>query len=145
MFTLFFVLLGSSAAIWGGWLEHAGPRKAGVYAAFCWCGGLLISAIGVATHQLWMLWAGWGIIRGIGLGPWLFRLHARWRLQLRGTARGMDPGRLEAARQTEGHEHDKSRRSEGRAQDAAILADLGGPVSQRLGGYRDHRRGIANV
>src|SRR5690606_30671936 len=36
MYTLFFVLLGSSAAIWGGWLERAGPRKAGVVAAFCW-------------------------------------------------------------------------------------------------------------
>jgi hypothetical protein len=35
MFTLFFVLLGSLAAIWGGWLERAGPRKSGVYAALC--------------------------------------------------------------------------------------------------------------
>ena len=68
MFTLFFVLLGSSAAIWGGWLEHAGPRKAGLYAALCWCGGLMISAIGVKTHQLWMLWVGSGIIGGVGLG-----------------------------------------------------------------------------
>ena len=42
MYTLFFVLLGSSAATWGGWLERAGPRKAGVVAAFCWGGGLLI-------------------------------------------------------------------------------------------------------
>ena len=40
MFTLFFVLLGVSAAIWGGWLERVGPRKAGVVAAICWCGGL---------------------------------------------------------------------------------------------------------
>ena len=44
MYTLFFVLLGSSAAIWGGWLERAGPRKAGVVSALCWCGGLVISA-----------------------------------------------------------------------------------------------------
>ena len=44
MYTLFFVFLGSSAAIWGGWLERAGPRKAGVVAALCWCGGLVISA-----------------------------------------------------------------------------------------------------
>ena len=36
MYTLFFVVLGLSAAIWGGWLERAGPRKAGVVAAFCW-------------------------------------------------------------------------------------------------------------
>src|SRR5499427_1297807 len=39
MYTLFFVVLGSSAAIWGGWLERAGPRKAGVVAALCWSGG----------------------------------------------------------------------------------------------------------
>ena len=68
MYTLFFVLLGSSAAIWGSWLEHAGPRKAGVVSALCWCGGLLISALGVHWHQLWMLWVGSGVIGGIGLG-----------------------------------------------------------------------------
>ncbi len=68
MYTLFFVLLGSSAAIWGGWLERVGPRKAGVVSACCWSGGLLISAIGVYEHQLWLLWAGSGVIGGIGLG-----------------------------------------------------------------------------
>ena len=45
-FTLFFVFLGSAAFLWGGWLERAGPRKAGVVAAVCWCGGLVISAGG---------------------------------------------------------------------------------------------------
>jgi MFS family permease len=68
MYTLFFVFLGSSAAIWGGWLEKAGPRKAGVVSALCWCGGLVISAIGVHLHQIWMLWLGSGVIGGIGLG-----------------------------------------------------------------------------
>ena len=68
MYTLFFVFLGSSAAIWGGWLERAGPRKAGVVSALCWCGGLIMSAIGVYTHQLWLMWLGSGIIGGIGLG-----------------------------------------------------------------------------
>jgi len=68
MYTLFFVFLGSSAAIWGGWLEHAGPRKAGVVSALCWCGGLVISALGVVTHQIWLLWLGSGVIGGIGLG-----------------------------------------------------------------------------
>jgi len=68
MYTLFFVLLGLSAATWGGWLERAGPRRAGVVAALCWCGGLLISAIGVIQHQLWMMWLGSGVIGGIGLG-----------------------------------------------------------------------------
>jgi MFS family permease len=68
IYTLFFVLLGISAATWGGWLERAGPRKAGVVAAFCWCGGMLIAAIGVIQHQLWIMWIGLGVIGGIGLG-----------------------------------------------------------------------------
>jgi MFS family permease len=68
MYTLFFVFLGSSAAVFGRWLEHAGPRKAGVVAAFCWGGGFLISALGVHLHQIWLLWLGSGVIGGCGLG-----------------------------------------------------------------------------
>jgi MFS family permease len=68
MFTLFFVALGVSAAIWGGWLERVGPRKAGFVAALCWGGGLIIGAFGVYVHQLWIMWLGAGVIGGIGLG-----------------------------------------------------------------------------
>jgi MFS family permease len=68
MYTMFFVLLGSSAALWGGWLEHAGPRKAGVVSAVCWCGGMVFSALGVHLHQFWMMILGSGVIGGIGLG-----------------------------------------------------------------------------
>ncbi|MET3116761.1 MFS family permease [Undibacterium sp. GrIS 1.8] len=68
MYTLFFIFLGSSAALFGGWLERAGPRKAGVVSALCWCGGLVISSFGVYTHQAWLLWLGGGVIGGIGLG-----------------------------------------------------------------------------
>ena len=68
MYTLFFVFLGSSAALFGGWLEREGPRKAAFVSALCWCGGLVISAVGVYYHQLWMLWLGSGVIGGIGLG-----------------------------------------------------------------------------
>ena len=68
MFTLFFVVLGVSAALWGGWLERVGPRKAGVVAALCWAGGLLIGAFGVYVHQLWIMWLGAGVIGGVGLG-----------------------------------------------------------------------------
>jgi len=67
-YTLFFVVLGAAAAVWGGWLERVGPRRAGVVAAFCWCGGLGIAAIGVSLHQLWLIWLGSGVIGGIGLG-----------------------------------------------------------------------------
>ena len=68
MYTMFFVLLGTSASIWGGWLERVGPRKVGVIAAFCWGGGMLISALGVHLHQFWMMLIGSGVIGGIGLG-----------------------------------------------------------------------------
>jgi len=67
-FTLFFVFLGSAAAVFGRWLERVGPRKAGVVAAFCWSGGFLIAALGVSLHQLWLLWLGAGVIGGCGLG-----------------------------------------------------------------------------
>jgi MFS family permease len=68
MFTLFFVFLGLATALFGGWLEHAGPRKAGVVSALCWCGGLVISALGIYMHQIWLMWIGSGVIGGIGLG-----------------------------------------------------------------------------
>jgi MFS family permease len=68
MYTLFFVFLGSSAALWGGWLERVGPRKAGVVSALCWCGGMLFSALGIYLHQFWMMLLGSGVIGGIGLG-----------------------------------------------------------------------------
>jgi MFS family permease len=68
VFTLFIVVLGIAAAVWGGWVERAGPRKAGVIAAICWSGGLLLGAVGIIVHQLWILWLGTGVLGGIGLG-----------------------------------------------------------------------------
>ena len=66
-FTLFIVVLGLAAALWGGWLERAGPRKAGVVAALCWSGGLVLGALGVYQHQLWIVWLGTGVLGGIGM------------------------------------------------------------------------------
>ena len=67
-FEFFIAVLGISAALWGGWLEHAGPRKAGFIAALCWGGGLILGGIGVSMHQLWLLWLGAGILGGVGQG-----------------------------------------------------------------------------
>jgi MFS family permease len=92
MYTLFFVLLGIAAAVWGGWLERVGPRKAGVVSALCWCGGLFLGAIGVATHQLWLLWLGSGVIGGIGLGLGYISpvsTLVKWFPDRRGMATGM--------------------------------------------------------
>jgi len=92
MYTLFFVFLGSSAALWGGWLERAGPRKAGVVSAVCWCGGIVLAAIGVIVHQLWIMWLGGGVIGGIGLGLGYISpvsTLVKWFPDRRGMATGM--------------------------------------------------------
>src|ERR1700710_718325 len=92
MYTLFFVLLGIAAAVWGGWLERVGPRKAGFVSALCWCGGLFLGAIGVYTHQLWLLWLGSGVIGGIGLGLGYISpvsTLVKWFPDRRGMATGM--------------------------------------------------------
>lgn len=68
MYTLFFVFLGSSAALFGGWVERQGPRMTGVIAACCWGGGFFVSALGIWLHQLPLLWLGSGVIGGCGLG-----------------------------------------------------------------------------
>jgi MFS family permease len=68
IFSLAIFFLGASAAVFGRWLERAGPRKSGVVAAFCWSFGFFLSAIGVKTHQLWLLYIGYGVLGGCGLG-----------------------------------------------------------------------------
>jgi MFS family permease len=57
-----------SAALLGRWVEEGGPRKAMFTAALCWAGGFVISAIGCAIHNLWVIYFGYGILGGFGLG-----------------------------------------------------------------------------
>jgi MFS family permease len=68
IFTIAIVFLGLSAAVFGRWLEHAGPRKSGVAAACCWALGFLISAFGVKVHNIWLIYLGYGVLGGCGLG-----------------------------------------------------------------------------
>jgi MFS family permease len=68
IFSLAIFFLGLSAAVFGRWLERAGPRKSGFVAAVCWSLGFFISAVGVKTHHLWLLYLGYGILGGCGLG-----------------------------------------------------------------------------
>ena len=68
IFSLAIVFLGLSAAVFGKWLEVAGPRKAMFASAACFSGGFLVSALGVWLHQVWLLYVGYGVLGGIGLG-----------------------------------------------------------------------------
>jgi len=67
IFEIFIAFLGISAAIWGGWLEHAGPRKAGVISATCWGGGLVLLGGAVSLHQLWLVYLV-AVLCGVGQG-----------------------------------------------------------------------------
>jgi MFS family permease len=92
IFTIGIVMLGLSAAVFGGWLERAGPRKAGAVAALCWSGGFAISALGVYVHQLWVMWLGLGLIGGVGLGLGYISpvsTLVKWFPDRRGMATGM--------------------------------------------------------
>ena len=68
IFSIAIVFLGLSAAVFGKWLEVAGPRKAMFASAVCFAGGFLVSAAGVRLHQPWLLYLGYGVLGGIGLG-----------------------------------------------------------------------------
>ena len=68
VFTVAIVFLGLSAAIAGHWLEKVGPRMVGVVAACCWSGGFFIGGIGIITGHLWLLYLGYGVLGGCGLG-----------------------------------------------------------------------------
>jgi MFS family permease len=68
IFSLAIVFLGLSAAFGGKWLEKVGPRLTMFVAAMCFGGGFLVAAVGVRLHEIWLLYLGYGVIGGIGLG-----------------------------------------------------------------------------
>ena len=92
VFTVAIVFLGLAAAFAGKWLESVGPRKVGVVAACCWGGGYLVGGAGIMTHQLWLLYLGYGVIGGCGLGLGYVSPVStliRWFPDRRGMAAGM--------------------------------------------------------
>ncbi len=68
IFSLAIFILGTSAALLGRWVEEGGPRKAMFTAGLCFGGGFLVSALGVYLHNLWVIYLGYGVLGGIGLG-----------------------------------------------------------------------------
>jgi MFS family permease len=68
VFSLAIFFLGFSAALSGRWVEEGGPRRAMFTAALCWSGGFFLSAIGVYFHSLWLIYIGYGVLGGFGLG-----------------------------------------------------------------------------
>jgi len=91
-FTIAIVFLGLSAAIAGKWLEEVGPRMVGAVAATCWGGGFLIGGLGIHLHELWLVYLGYGVLGGCGLGLGYVSPVStliRWFPDRRGMATGM--------------------------------------------------------
>src|ERR1700719_2445297 len=68
VFSIAIAILGLSAAMFGRWVERVGPRKSMFTAALCFGGGFIVSAFGIHLHQLWLLYLGYGVLGGCGLG-----------------------------------------------------------------------------
>ena len=68
VFTIAIAFLGGSAAVFGKWVERSGPRKTMFAAACCFGGGFLVAALGIALHQIALVYLGYGVLGGIGLG-----------------------------------------------------------------------------
>ncbi|MGY1709935.1 OFA family MFS transporter [Geodermatophilus sp. SYSU D00758] len=68
IFSIAIVVLGLSAAAFGTWVDKNGPRAAMFTAACFWTSGFLVGALGIATNQLWLVYLGYGVLGGIGLG-----------------------------------------------------------------------------
>ncbi|HEX2177517.1 MAG TPA: OFA family MFS transporter [Nocardioidaceae bacterium] len=68
IFSVAIVILGLSAAVAGKWVDRNGPRKAMMVAALFWSSGFLVGAAGIALGQLWLVYVGYGVLGGIGLG-----------------------------------------------------------------------------
>ena len=114
IFSVAIVSLGLAAAYAGKWLEEVGPRMVGFVAACCWGGGFVIGSIGIFLQEmgvqitlslpmlsddpiilsvgLYLLYLGYGVIGGIGLGLGYVSPVStliRWFPDRRGMATGM--------------------------------------------------------
>src|SRR6201996_6839475 len=68
IFSIAIAFLGASAALFGRWVEEGGPRRAMFTSGLCFALGFVVSAIGVTLHQLWIVFLGYGVLGGCGLG-----------------------------------------------------------------------------
>jgi len=83
---------GLTAALSGPWAEKFGPRSAVLVAGMCWGSGLVLGGLGVSLHMLPLVYLGYGLVGGLGVGlaygPPVATLM-RWFPDRRGLASGM--------------------------------------------------------
>ncbi|MDO4814590.1 MAG: OFA family MFS transporter [Gemella sp.] len=91
-FSLAIFCLGLSAAFMGRLVEKFGPRFTGSIAAIMYSLGHFVTALAIDQKELWLLYLGYGVIGGLGLGAGYITpvsMIMRWFPDKRGVATGI--------------------------------------------------------
>lgn len=67
-FSIAILFLGLSAAFMGHFVEAKGPRKSGLVSTVFFAAGMITAGFGIQLEMLWLLYVGYGVLGGIGLG-----------------------------------------------------------------------------
>ena len=67
-FSLAIFFLGMSAAFMGRLVEKFGPHVTGTIAGIAYGAGTMLTGVAIQTDALWLLYLGYGVIGGLGLG-----------------------------------------------------------------------------
>ncbi|MGT2960196.1 L-lactate MFS transporter [Streptococcus caballi] len=91
-FSLAIFCLGMSAAFMGHLVEKFGPRVTGSISAVLYASGTVLTGVAVQQKELWLLYLGYGILGGLGLGAGYITPVSsiiKWFPDKRGLATGM--------------------------------------------------------
>ncbi|MBM4104463.1 MAG: OFA family MFS transporter [Planctomycetes bacterium] len=91
-FSIAIFCLGFSAAFLGRFVERYGPRKSGTISAILFGAGLVTAGFGCHCKSLWLLYAGYGVLGGTGIGiGYIAPISAliQWFAEKKGLATGL--------------------------------------------------------
>lgn len=67
-FSIAIFFVGTSAAFAGKYIDRMGPCRTLRYSALLYGGGLLLAALALYLKSVWLLFVGYGVVGGIGIG-----------------------------------------------------------------------------
>ena len=65
-FSIAILVLGFAAFLGGLWMSRVGPRTVGIAAGICYGLGVALSSL--SAGRIWVLYLGYGVLGGLGLG-----------------------------------------------------------------------------
>jgi OFA family oxalate/formate antiporter-like MFS transporter len=91
-FTIALAFLGVGTVIGGLWMDRVGPRTVATVAGVLYGIGYIVASVGVAHHSLPVLYLGYGVLSGLGMGMGYIcpvATIAKWFPDLRGLMTGV--------------------------------------------------------